>query len=323
MSPGSAPQNQPAAPGTTAVLLMAYGAVSSVSDLPAYLTDIRRGRPPTPQLLREITERYELMGGRSPLLDITRQQADAVEKTLHKNNPGSLYRLYIGMRHWNPTIQDAVSRIIADKIQKVVAICLTPYYSRWSVGAYFQKLEEACVELKAPWARTSVESWNTHPLFVQALAEKISAALPAVAQSGQRPPPILFSAHSLPARIIEEKDPYPRQLQETIQAVMKKIGPNPWYFAYQSQGRTGEPWLGPDAAEVIRQIHQEGHDRLLMAPIGFISDHMETLYDVDILHRKQAEALGMRFARMDSLNTSSLLIDTLADLAQCGVKSAD
>lgn len=298
---------------TIGVLLMAYGAASSLDEIEPYLKDIRGGRPTSPELVEEVKERYRLMGGRSPLLEITNQQAQALEEALNKGN-GRRFRVYVGMRHWHPYIKETVDVIKKDGIRRLVGLCLTPYYSKMSVGAYFKKLEEAQEELGAKFKISRVESWNDHPLLIQAIAEKVEQSLSKFPETVRKKTPILFTAHSLPARIVEEKDPYPQELLETVEAVVKKVGHGLYGFAYQSQGRTPEPWLGPEAGAVIDELYNAGHRYLLMAPIGFISDHMETLYDVDILYRRQATAKGMRFERVESLNASSLFISAMADV---------
>ncbi len=322
------------------VLLMAYGAAGSLEEVAPYLADIRAGRPPSPELVEEVKRRYQLMGGRSPLLDITKQQAAALEATLnqsrtslepfkkgsHQALPGAAagrggdglphIKVYIGMRHWHPYIKDTVAAMAKDGIRKMVGLCLTPYYSRMSVGAYFKKLDDAQTALNTSLEVIRVESWNDHPLLIEAISQKVQKALERFDGPVRKDVAILFSAHSLPSRILEEKDPYPQELNETIQAVMKKVGPHHWWFAYQSQGRTPEPWLGPDAGEVIKKLHQEGHRHLLMAPIGFISDHMETLYDVDIMYRKQAESLGMQLQRAESLNATPTFIEAMASVVR-------
>jgi protoporphyrin/coproporphyrin ferrochelatase len=298
----------------TGVLFMAYGAASSLEEVEPYLADIRAGRPPNPELVEEVKQRYRLMGGRSPLLDITTQQAKALEDSLNQGegqNQAHHFKVYIGMRHWHPYIKDTMAVMAKDGIQKIVAICLTPYYSKMSIGAYHKKLDEALLSVDRHLEVVRVESWNDHPLFVEAVAENLQETLSGFEESARKKVAILFSAHSLPARILDEKDPYPEELNKTIELVMKKVGPYRWWFGYQSQGRTPEPWLGPDAGEVIRQLYDEGYRQLVMAPIGFISDHMETLYDVDILYRKQAESLGMQFARSKSLNAAPSLIQAL------------
>jgi protoporphyrin/coproporphyrin ferrochelatase len=298
---------------TTGVLLMAYGAASSLDEVEPYLKDIRGGRPTSPELVEEVKERYRLMGGRSPLLEITNQQAQALDSALNKGGD-QRFRVYVGMRHWHPYIRETVAAIKNDGIRRLVGLCLTPYYSKMSVGAYFEKLKESQDEVGAKFKLSKVESWNDHPLLIQAISEKVEQALSKFPGTVRDKVPILFTAHSLPVRIVQEKDPYPQELLETVEAVVKKIGHGLFRFAYQSQGRTPEPWLGPEAGAVINELYDEGHRYLLMAPIGFISDHMETLYDVDILYRKQATDKGMRFERVESLNASLGFISAIADV---------
>jgi ferrochelatase len=296
------------------VLLMAYGAAGSLDEIEPYLMDIRGGRPTSPQLVDEVKHRYQLMGGKSPLLEITKQQAGALEKALNQDRPR--FKTYIGMRHWHPYIKDTVAAMAADGLREMVALCLTPYYSKMSVGAYYQKLDEAVSALGgaagAPFKIRRIESWNDHPKLIEAIAEKVARALERFPSDIRNKVPLLFSAHSLPERILAEKDPYPQELHETIELVMKKIGTYAWRFAYQSKGRTPEPWLGPDAAAVIDELHAQGHRHLLMAPIGFISDHMETLYDVDVMYREQCRSKGIQLERAESLNASPAFIEALA-----------
>jgi ferrochelatase len=333
------------------VLLMAYGAANSTEEVAPYLADIRAGRPPSPELIEEVKHRYELMGGKSPLLHITQLQAAALEARLNQNlgkisedqaspvrargvgvsedlppkagrphGPPHI-KVYIGMRHWHPYIKDTVAIMAQDGIRKMVALCLTPYYSKMSVGAYFKKLDEAVAATGVSFEIRPVESWNDHPLLIEAIAQKLNKALDRFPQNIRSIVPLLFSAHSLPERILAEKDPYPAELHETVELVMKKIGSNPYRFAYQSRGRTPEPWLGPDAGKVIDELHDQGHKALLMAPIGFISDHMETLYDVDVMYRKQAESKGMRFERAESLNATPTFIEAMASVIRAHLQS--
>lgn len=299
---------------TTGILLMAYGAASSLDEIEPYLNDIRGGRPVGAELIEQVKERYRLMGGKSPLLEITKLQAAALEKALNRDRPR--FKVYIGMRHWHPYIKDTVAAMAADGIRQITALCLTPYYSKMSVGAYYQKLDEAVTATGLIFQIRRIESWNDHPKLIEAIAAKVTQALERFPSDIRKKVPLLFSAHSLPERILAEKDPYPQELNETIELVMKKVGPYAWRFAYQSRGRTQEPWLGPDAAAVIDELHAQGHRHLLMAPIGFISDHMETLYDVDIMYRKQCDAKGMRLERAESLNATPAFIETLADVVR-------
>jgi protoporphyrin/coproporphyrin ferrochelatase len=292
------------------ILLMAYGAAGSLDEIEPYLKDIRGGRPVSPELIEQVKDRYRLMGGKSPLLEITKQQAAALERALNRNSED--FNVYIGMRHWHPYIKDTVAKMKADGVRSVTAVCLTPYYSKLSVGAYFQKLDEAIASVGATVEIRRVESWNDHPLLIEAIAEKVLKALDRFPAEVREKVTLLFSAHSLPERILAERDPYPKELNETIELVMKKIGSRPWRFAYQSKGRTPEPWLGPDVAEVIDELHAQGCRHLLMAPIGFISDHMETLYDVDVMYRQQCDAKGIQLERAESLNASPAFIDALS-----------
>ena len=296
------------------VLLMAYGAAHSLDDIEPYLNDIRGGRTPSPELIEEIKSRYRLMGGRSPLFDITKEQAAELEKSLNKT--GERFKVYIGMRHWHPYIKDTVATMAGDGVHKIIGLCLTPYYSKMSVGAYEKKLQEAIAQTGREYDVTQIKSWNDHPLLIEALAEKVSMALDNFPKEDRESVTILFSAHSLPERILREQDPYPDELNETVELVMKKVGKNPCRFGFQSKGRTPEPWLGPDAATVIDELAAQGHKDLVMAPIGFISDHMETLFDVDVTYRKQCESKGIRLERAASLNTTPLFIQSMQSVIQ-------
>ncbi|MBI4051343.1 MAG: ferrochelatase [Elusimicrobia bacterium] len=301
---------------TVGILLMAYGAAQSLEEIEPYLKDIRGGRPTSPELVEEVKERYRRMGGKSPLLQITQQQAQTLQTTLYSqlstlNSTG--FEVFIGMRHWHPYIQNTIGEIKKQGIKKLVALCLTPFYSKMSVGAYFGKLDEAIKIHRIKLELIPIHSYHDHPLLLDAYAEKLKQTLERLTT----PVKIIFSAHSLPQKILQEKDPYPEQILETARAIIQKIegeGAIPWSFAYQSQGRTPEPWLGPDVGEVIEQLVREGCRHVVSAPIGFISDHMETLYDNDILYKNLAQSKGISFTRVPSLNASPLFIQCLADL---------
>ncbi len=296
------------------VLLMAYGGPNSLDEVAAYLLDVRNGRPPSPELVAEVRERYRLIGGRSPLLDLTRQQAMALERAL--NAEGDRFRVAVGMRHWHPYIREALAQMVAAGIRRLVAIPMAPHTSRLSVGAYIRKAEESRAELGLPLEVHYVESWNDEPLYIQALAEKVSQALRRFPAEVRGQVPIVFTAHSLPQRILAEGDPYPQELMETVAGVVQHLGPVHWRFAYQSAGASPEPWLGPDVTAVLGELAAAGHRHVLVAPIGFVCDHVEVLYDVDILYRQQAERLGMQLERTESLNTSPMLIQALANLVR-------
>jgi len=305
------------------ILLMAYGGPDSLADVEPYLLDVRGGRPASPELVEAVRERYRLIGGRSPLLDLTRQQAAALEQVLNAEPSAGLsgpvrprFRTYVGMRHWHPYLHETLAQMAADDIRQLVAIPMAPHYSRVSVGAYIGKVEEARARLGIPLSVNYVESWNDEPLYLRALADKVQAALARFPAEVRARVPIIFTAHSLPQRILAENDPYPQELLETVEGVVQQLGPVNWRFAYQSAGGTPEPWLGPDAGEVLRQLAAEGHRHVLIAPIGFVCDHVEILYDVDILYRRQAEALSLHLERTESLNASPLLIRALASLVR-------
>jgi ferrochelatase len=295
---------------------MAYGGPNSLDDIEAYLLDIRGGRKTPPELVEEVRERYALIGGRSPLLEITRAQARALEERLNAAADGPRYRVYVGMRHWYPYIREAVAQIVTDGLRDVVALCMAPHYSRMSVGAYFQKLEEAQEELGVQLNVARVESYHDHPLFIQALAQKVQAALarfPAQAREGVQ---VVFTAHSLPAALMEQGDPYDAQLRETARLVAAQVGlpRERWQFCYQSAGAWGVKWLGPPIEEVVVELAHAGHKHILVAPIGFVADHVEILYDIDIEARELAEEAGAQLERTESLNTTPLFIEALADI---------
>lgn len=295
------------------ILLMAYGAAARLEDVPEYLRDIRGGRPADAEFVAQVRDRYHRMGGCSPLLEITRRQAELLEERVKAWEPRA--EIYVGMRHSSPTILDAVRLMMARERDVVVSMPLTPYFSKMSVGAYHAKYEEAVRTAGARFATSAVRSWNKHPLFIEAWARKIREARGRFSKGGDLDARVLFTAHSLPQKIVVEGDPYPEELSETVRAVAAAAQVAHWDFAYQSRGRTEEPWLGPDAGEVIERLASEGCRRLLLVPIGFISDHMETLYDDDVLYRGLAESKGIEFVRAGTLNADPLLAETMADVA--------
>ncbi|MFN8471001.1 MAG: ferrochelatase [Anaerolineae bacterium] len=304
---------------TIGVLVLAYGGPNNLDEIEPYLLDVRGGRPTSPELVAEIREHYRLIGGRSPILELTQAQAGALEVALNNTGDGRTYRTYIGMRHWHPYIKQAVEQITADGIRRVIAIALAPHYSRMSIGAYIKKVEEARAETGADFDITYIESYHLHPLYLQALAERVEDARQRFPSNVRATVPVIFTAHSLPERILQAQDPYPTQLMETAQAVADLVSPVSWRFAYQSAGRSAEPWLGPDAGEVIQELADDGEKNVLIAPVGFVSDHVEILYDIDVEFQQQAEALGMRLERTISLNDNPLFIAALADVVRSRV----
>ena len=289
------------------VLLVAYGAPSTVDDVEPYLLDVRGGRPTSPEMVAAFQQRYEAIGGGSPLLDRTNEQAAALASAL-----GGTVPVYVGMRHWHPYIRDVFQQIRADRITHVVALALAPHFSIMSIGAYAQRIEEGRGDI----ATTMVRQWFDHPGFLDAVAERVREGLHRFPADVRDDVPVLFTAHSLPERILADGDPYEAQLQASVAGVLARIGPRPHRFAYQSAGQAGGPWLGPDAADVIASLAQADSRHVLVCPIGFVSDHLEVLYDVDIEYQQLAAASGIQLERTASLNASPLLIEALVALVE-------
>lgn len=302
---------------TIAVLMMAYGSPESTDDLEAYLLDIRGGRATSPELVEEIKERYELIGGRSPLLDLTKQQADALERELNRRAAEQdqviRFRTYVGMRHWEPRIRAAVQQIWEDGIRTVVALVMAPHSSQLSTGAYFDRLREAMTDLGVDLDVIYIQNWHDQPGLIAAIAEKADAAME---QFEEDDPYVVFTAHSLPSRILAQGDPYDDQLRETAHLLADSLDleDGRWEFCYQSAGQSPEPWLGPQIETVITRLAEHGETDLLIVPVGFVCDHVEVLYDIDIAGQKLAEAWGVRLERSQSLNASPTFIAALAEL---------
>lgn len=302
---------------TIGVLVMAYGGPNSLDEVGPYLADIRGGRPTSDELLHEITDRYRQIGGRSPILELTRAQAAGIERALNDGDAsaaGVHYRAYVGMRHWHPYIGDVVEEMLADGVDEIVGVVMAPHYSRMSIGAYMGKLDKALAEQNATSIPVhKLESWNDESSFIEAIVKRIEQALLRFPEDIRADVPVLFTAHSLPARILESNDPYPQELQTSVRLVVEKLQPKDHRWAFQSQGASAEPWLGPTVEETLQQLADEGHRNLLLVPIGFVCDHVEVLYDVDIEHRHQAEELGIRLERIEMLNDDPGLTDAVAN----------
>ncbi|RIK42977.1 MAG: ferrochelatase [Chloroflexi bacterium] len=300
---------------TIGVLMMAYGGPNSLDEVAPYLADIRGGRPTSPELLVEITERYRQIGGRSQILDITRAQAAGVETALNDAAAaaaGVRYRTYVGMRHWHPYIGEVVPQMLADGVDQIVAIVMAPHFSRMSVGAYMGKLEKALAEQGASVPVRKVESWKDEPAFIAAVAQRVEDALAGYPADQRTTVPVVFTAHSLPARVLESGDPYPQELNASVALVVERLGLSNARFAFQSQGATADPWLGPTVEETLEALAAEGAMQVLLVPIGFVCDHVEVLFDVDIEHKHQAAELGIELRRTAMLNASQGLVDAVA-----------
>jgi len=285
-----------------AVLVMAYGGPGNIDEVQPYLMDIRGGRPTTPQLVEEIRARYARIGGGSPILELTRAQASAVGRVL-----GNGFRVYVGMRHWHPYIAVSVEEIIRAGHRRVVGIAMAPHYSNMSVGAYEKKLLQTAQDR----LETSlVRSWWNQPRFIDAVADRVTQALQRFPRSSHVP--VIFTAHSLPEHILASADPYPQELQGSAEEVARRARLADWRLAYQSAGATPEPWLGPDAGEVITELARAGHEAVLLVPIGFVCDHVEILYDIDVEYQALAKRLGIQLERTASLNDDPGLVAAVA-----------
>lgn len=290
-----------------AVLLLAHGTPEKVEDIPAYLRNVTGGRPLPEEAVQEIQRRYSLIG-QSPLTCWTMNQADQIGRELG-------IPAYVGMRNWSPYIRETVERMSTDGVTRAIAICLAPHNSRTSVGLYRRSLEGETGT--APFTVDFVESWHDEPLLIQAFAERLRAGWEkACAEAGARLP-VIFTAHSVPTRTVEAGDPYELQTRNTaelVAAATPEVGM--WRFAFQSQGMSGGAWLGPTVEETILSLKDEGHRGVFVQPIGFVCDHVEVLYDIDIAFKKFAEDQGMRLWRAESLNGSATFAKAVATVAR-------
>jgi ferrochelatase len=310
---------------SNAILMMAYGGPGSLEDVEPYLLDVRGGRATSPELVEEIKARYAAIGGKSPLLEITQAQARALENSLNLADDDDTYKVFVGMRHWFPYIREAVGQILQGGHPKVISICMTPYFSRMSTQAYFDQLDQAMATIEIDEGIVlpqviKIPSWSSNPLFIQALAEKLEQGIQQFPEVNEANGKILFTAHSLPAAIIDQGDPYEQQLRETAQSVAAQLDiPNTrWEFCYQSAGARNTRWLGPSLAETLARLAHEKTKNVLVAPIGFVSDHVEILFDIDIEARQQAQAAGIHLERTEALNTSPGFIEALAQIIKLG-----
>ena len=315
-----------ASAGVDAVFLMAHGGPESLDDVEPFLRRVMKRREPSPDEITTIRERYRRIGGKSPLLERTRQQATALEAELRQQ--GRALPVYVGMRHWHPSIATTVEQMRQDGIRSIIAISLAPHYSRMSVGAYIQTLHAALE--RPPHAdgnfssimAVTVEGWHLQPRLLDAFAKKVMEALNLYPEGLRASVQLLFTAHSLPAQILAEGDPYPQALEESLFGILERLEragqpPRPWRLAYQSRGLSTQPWLGPDVEAILRETPEGQH--LLIVPIGFVCDHVEILYDIDIFYQDIARARKISLHRTESLNADPLFIQALAAVVQSQV----
>ncbi len=298
------------------VLLMTYGGPDSLEDIPGYLADIRSGRPTPRAVLNEITHNYQLIGGRSPLLDIVKRQGAALEQLLNADGPR--YKVYLGMRHWSPWIEDTVRDMLNDGIQRAVAVVLAPHYSTMSIARYHKKIESGLEMYEGRIDFEYVDSYHDAPKYIQALANRVQEGIARWPEAERDSVHVVFSAHSLPVRILKTGDPYQDQLFETARLVAARAGlpDSQWSWSYQSAGRTPDPWLGPQIEAYIPELAAKGIHNVVSVPVGFTADHVEILYDIDIKAQNAAREHGVRLERPPALNDDPLYIETLADLVR-------
>ncbi len=299
------------------LLVMAYGGPDNIDEVEPYLLDVRGYRPTAPEIIHEVRERYREIGGRSPILEQTREQAAALETVLNKTQQE--FKAFVGMRHWHPYIPDTLAKMQEQGIERVVGLVMAPHYSRMSIEAYYKKIAESGSSIEiAP-----IKDWHLLPGYIDALVNRVCAALERFPADVRSQVPVIFSAHSLPQRILEWNDPYPEQLQETVNAVMQRLGGQPHDFAYQSAAISNEPWLGPDVSVLIERYAAEGHKNIVSCPIGFVCEHVEVLYDIDIVYQKLAGSLGVRLERIEMVHTEPKMIAGLAELVRQTAKEAN
>ncbi|GEM49581.1 ferrochelatase [Deinococcus cellulosilyticus] len=299
---------------TIGVLFMAYGGPESLEDLPGYLSDIRHGRTTNSEVLEEITHNYASIGGKSPLLGITKEQAAKATELLNKN--GVKYKAYLGMRHWAPWIEETVRDMLDEGIKKAVAIVLAPHYSSLSVAKYHQKVKAGLDMFHGHIDFEFIDSYHNHPKYIQAMVNRVKQGIAQFPEGEDVH--VVLSAHSLPERIIKMGDPYQDQLFESARLIAEGAGlkEDQWSWSYQSAGRSPEPWLGPQLEDHVVALHEKGVKNVVSVVIGFVSDHVEILYDIDIKAQAAAKEMGMTLVRPPSLNTDPLYMETLAELIE-------
>lgn len=286
----------------TGVLLMAHGTPSSMDEMPEYLRLVRGGRPPSPELVAEMRHNYEAIGGKSPLTELTVAQGHALARRLGPGIP-----VAVGMRNWKPFLKDAIDELAAKGVRRIIAIPLAPQFSTLSVTKY---VDAATASLPQGISLHPIHSFFDHPLLLAAFAERLRAASP------QADEEVVFTAHSLPVRVIDSGDPYASEVAGTARGVAERCGLTRYLLAYQSAGRTPEPWIGPDLSDLIRDAAASGARRFLVVPVGFVCDHTEILFDIDVQAQATAREVGASLRRTESLNTTPTFIAALESLVR-------
>lgn len=298
----------------TCVLLMAFGGPESMDEVPDFLRSVM-GRTPPPALEAEVTERYRLLGGRSPLPETTRLQAEALAAELARR--GGPRRVFVGMQHARPRLEEALRTIQEEGFRRIVALSLAPYRSEASTSAYENTVRQTMDRLGLHAEVRFPKDWYDHPLYVKALAHRLRRFLETIPAGERVGIPVIFSAHSIPERMVAAGDPYVKQLQATVAGVTREVPGVDAYLGFQSKsGAATDPWVGPDVLEVMDRLKERGAERIVVDPIGFVADHLETLYDNDVVHRDHAREIGVPFFRCPCLNTDLRFIEALAAICR-------
>ena len=299
--------------GRWGVLLLAHGAPDKLEDVPEFLLNVRGGRALPDPMVKEIVRRYSLIGGGSPLLRLTTLQAEALAILI-------AHPVYVGMRNWKPLIPEAVGRLCGDGVERVLAVCLAPQNSRTSIGLYRKCLLDSIAQVRPGLALDFIESWHDHPGLIEAFRERVAAALGRAREETGGPVPVIFTAHSVPERTIAGGDTYEQQVRETAALVARAVGLTEYRVAFQSQGMTAEKWIGPTVESEIDELARAQVKDVLLAPLGFVSDHVEILYDIDVLFRDYGKARGVAVRRPESLNDSPRFAAALASLVTARIR---
>src|SRR5947208_12045246 len=294
-----------------AVLLMAYGSPNSLEEVAEYLRQVRGGRSTTPAEVERLRERYRQIGGQTPLLKITLAQASALQARLDSDRV--LARVHVGMKHWHPFIEETVQNVVHEGASSIVGLALAPHYSKLSIGGYEEAVRRGLDKTK-PVPFSMIESWHTQPHLIQALTQRVQTGLDTMEKPSDVA--LLFTAHSLPKRFVSEDDPYFAQLNETSRLVADRARVGFWDFAFQSAGQPADSWLGPQIKEKIAELSGKGFREILVCPVGFVSDHLEILYDLDIEAKEYGLSLGARVARTSSLNDDPEFISAIAEAVE-------
>lgn len=298
---------------TWGVLLMTYGTADGPEDVRRYYTHIRHGRPPTTEQLDDLLARYEAIGGVSPLGEIARRQAEGLQRELDQRHGGGAFEVVLGLKHSSPFIADAVRGMADRGLDQVVGLVLAPHFSAMSVGAYIAEAQSA----KPRHMRFfPIRSWGAQPKLIDILRRRVQEAALRFSSEERDNLPIIFSAHSLPQRILAQGDPYPAELKTTGDLTAAALQTRDYTFSWQSAGRTAEPWMGPDILEKLTRMHHEGYRQAIICACGFVADHLEVLYDLDIQAQNHARGLGMHIERTRSLNADRDFLALLADLVE-------